>query len=454
MYTNLLKFFLPAVSGILFLTSCKKDVDVVASTGPAAVSTTDKLKDSTLIYSQDLYLWYKQIPGTFNPRTFSGPESIMTALRQFSVEPGFSQPVDRWSFAMKQTDWNRISSGVSGDFGLQVFFHSEGDLRVKAVESASPAGKAGVRRGWRVTAINGNANLTTSNSDFISGNVYKNSSTKFTFLKPDGNTVNISLNTATYQEHPVYLDTIYQAGGKKIGYFVFNSFLGDTTEIYQRFQQMFQRFSSNGINDLIVDLRYNGGGYVTVQKKLANYLVPSSANGSLMMKQEFNNKYTNFNTVDNFKKLGSLNLPRIFFIVSSSTASASELLINNLKPYMEVKLIGPKDTYGKPVGFFPVDVEDWYIFPVSFKSTNKNGEGSYYNGIPVHSQVQDGLDKDWGDQDEACLARAMKFITTGTFQSRIAGKEDERYVEQPNITAVNQALDEPSFKGMIDTRGQ
>ncbi|HWJ02259.1 MAG TPA: S41 family peptidase, partial [Verrucomicrobiae bacterium] len=144
---------------------------------------------------------------------------------------------------------------------------------------------------------------------------------------------------------------------------------------------------------------------------------------------------------------------RLFFIVSGSTASASELLINNLKPYMEVKLVGPRNTYGKPVGFFPIPVGDWYIFPVSFRTTNKNGEGNYFNGIPVNSTVSDGLDKDWGDVSESSLASVLSFIGTGAFRMQpesAQSTELARYKAQTE--AGNQVLDRPAFKGIVDTR--
>lgn len=434
-------------------TACKKDADKDPLTRANNASSEDKLKDTALLYSKDLYLWYKQIPSSFNARGYKDLSELMIALRQYSRESNFTEPVDRWSFAIKKDEWDDISSGISGDFGLDVFFNEENDLRVKSVEVSSPAGLAGVRRGWRITAINGSANLSPDNTSFIVDNVYYSAATDFKFTKPDGSTASISLKATTYREHPVFLDTVYNYGGKRIGYFVFNSFLGDTTEIYNRFQRTFSRFSNENISDVVVDLRYNGGGYVSVQNKLANYLAPQAANGGVMMKQEFNDKFTEYNSTDLFKKLGSLNLPRIFFIVSKSTASASELLINNLKPYMEVVLIGPNNTYGKPVGYFPLEVGDWNIFPVSFRSINKSNEGNYYNGITIHSQVKDGLDKDWGDLQEACLARAIRYITTGSFQTGIEGREQERYKEQPRVNAGNQVLDEPSFKGMVDTRG-
>ncbi len=94
--------------------SCKKSDN--------GVSSEDNLKDQVLQKTRDNYLWHDQIPSDFNPRVYSSPESIMTAIQQFSNEPGFIDPVDHYSFAMKKTEWDNISSGVASDFGLNVFF--------------------------------------------------------------------------------------------------------------------------------------------------------------------------------------------------------------------------------------------------------------------------------------------------------------------------------------------
>lgn len=447
-------FMLMAVAGLVFLQACKKSDVTAGNLNPtpstSATSSADVLKDSALLYTKDIYLWYNQIPSSFNARSYGDLDTLMTAIRKYSVEPGFSQPVDRWSFAVKQTEWDNVSSGIAGDFGLNIFFRAEGDLRVRHVEKESPAGLAGVHRGWRITAINGSTNITTTNAGFIVKNIYQSSSSSVTFQKPDNSSVTLNLTAASYKEHPVVLDSVYTIDSKKIGYFSFNSFLGDTTEIYNEFSRVFNRFASTGVNDVIVDLRYNGGGYVTLSQKLADWLVPSSANGQLLMKQEYNNKYTQYNESETVHKLGSLNLNRIFFIVSSSTASASELLINNLKPFMDVQLIGPSNTYGKPVGFFPIPVGDWYIFPVSFKSTNKNGEGGYYGGLALNSQVADGLDKDWGDTGESCLRDALSYIVSGIYRPMASnGSNTTAYQEQPEVKNSNRILDQPSFKGAI-----
>jgi len=446
--TKKYRFFAPMIVVLALLSSCKKDKGSGGGTTPPPV-VKDKVKDTTIGYTRDIYLWYQQIPSNFDEQSYADPDKIMQAIRKYSTEPGFSQPVDRWSFAMKQTDWDNLSSGVAGDFGFGVFFKQEGDLRVKYVERSSPAGVAGIHRSWRITKINGNSNITSANSDFIVNGVYYSTNSTFTFQKPDGTSVDLSLTNATYQEHPIFLDSVYTAGTKKVGYIVFNSFLGDTTEVYNEFQRIFNKFNTQGVTDVAVDLRYNGGGYVSVAQKLADYLVTSAATGNVMMNQVFNDKYSSWNETSNFSKAGPLNPSRLFFIVSNNTASASELLINNLKPYMDVKLVGPSNTYGKPVGFFPIPVGTWYIFPVSFRSTNKNGSGNYFNGITVDSQQPDGLDKDWGDVSEASLASVLKFVSTGSFTriGEIPGAASQTVT--PALINSNQKLDVRSFRGAV-----
>ena len=415
----------------------------------ASTNSNNALQDSVAAITRDIYLWYQSIPASFNARSYADPNKTMEAVRAYSIEPGYSQPVDRWSFAVLKKDWDKQSQGISSDFGMNVFFFNSTDLRVSAVERASPAGRAGIQRSWRVKQINGNANMSTSNADFIVNAVYYSNSSTFIFTRPSGTDTTITLTASSYQQHPLLLDTVYNAGAKNVGYMVFNSFLGDTTEIKNEFQRVFNRFTSQGVQDVIVDLRYNGGGYVSMENALGNYLVPVAGNGGLAITEKFNDKYTNFNTSTYFRKTGSLDLGRLFVIVSKQTASASELLINSLKPYMDVQLVGPTPTHGKPVGFFPIPVQDWYIFPVSFRTVNKNGDGNYFNGLSLNYKVIDGLDKFWGDRSENCLASTLNYITNGVY-ARIAQLPETATGRV--LQNTNETLGASSFKGAVEKR--
>lgn len=424
----------------LSVVSCRKDRDVVSSVVK---------NDTAANYARDIYLWHNNIPGSFDAHNFSDPNGVMQGIRAFSSEPGFTLPVDRWSFAMLKRDWEKLSSGVGGDFGMNVFFLTNTDLRVSYVEPGSPAGKAGVRRSWHIKQINGNPNVNATNAEGIVQAVYQSSIGTFLFERPNTTDTTITLKASSYKEQPLLFDSVYTTGAGKTGYFVFNSFLGDTVEIQNEFTRIFNKFNSEHIQNLVVDLRYNGGGYVSVQNLLANYLAPAAANREVMLKEEFNDRYSSYNVTQRFNKKGTLDLNRLFFIVSQNTASASELLINSLMPYMDVQLIGPASTHGKPVGFYPIPVFDWYIFPVSFRTVNKNGQGNYFNGLSLSHQVPDGLNKDWGDTGEGCLNAVLFYINNGSYAPRMAVSPQLRMALTEEVLGLNERLGQPKFKGMV-----
>lgn len=443
------------VVAVLFFVSCKKNVDDSTTNPPPGDSTNnpspdDLIKDTVLLIAQDVYLWNTQIPASFNARSYADPVAEMQGIRQYSHETGFTDPVDRFSFAIKQTDWDNVSNGVQQDFGMSVFFNNATDLRVKYAESASPSGQAGIKRGWQIIKINGNAQIDTSSAtiDRIVNAVFYSSNSSFTFKKPDGSTVNISLTAATYQTHPIFADSVYTVNGKNIGYLALNSFLGDTTEIYNGFSTVFSNFQAQNVSEAIIDLRYNGGGYVSIAEKLANYLVPTADNNQVMYKQTFNANYSSYNSTTKYKKLGGLNIDKIFFIVSDNTASASELLINALKPFVDETLVGPAyNTYGKPVGFFPIPVGDWYTFPISFKSVNKDGNGNYFNGFTIDHPTADGVDKNWGDVNENCLKSILTYINTGVFGFAQTGSVNiSGATAKSNLPSVNSRLQTTTFR--------
>lgn len=425
---------------LLLLGSCRKDN---VSNGASRA-----IMDTSWAYTQEVYLWYKSLPSNLNVGSYEDPNALMQAIRKYSVEPGFSDPVDRWSFALKKTEWDNVSAAISKDVGISIFFRNETDLRVSHVEPASPAFKAGVRRSWRIVGINGNTTINTQDATItrIRNAIGNSTSVRLDFVKPDGGEVSLTLTAEQYNESPVYLDSIYTVGTKKVGYMVYNSFLGNIQSIKNRFAAIFTNFVAEDIDELIIDLRYNGGGYVELQNELANYLVPSAGNGDVMIKEIFNDKYNSMmDTTINFSKKGSLNLDRIFFITTKNSASASELLINSLQPYMETRLVG-KPTHGKAVGSFNLSAGDWLIFPISFRTINKNNQGNYFNGMTVDANVNDGLDKNWGDIEEACLASALHYISTGSYSNVSPRQQTDELLEYSN-DVLN-----PRFKGAIEQR--
>ncbi len=425
---------------LLVATGCKK------YQGPGGADRA--ILDTAWAYTQELYLWYKSLPRSIDFRSYSDPNQLMEGIRKYGIEPGFAAPVDRWSFALKKSEWDNISAAITTDFGISVFFHDETDLRVSHVEPGSPAYGAGIRRGWQITAVNGNNVINTQDATVqrIVAAIYNSAAVTLALRQPDGATVSVALTAAQYAENPVYLDSIYQVGTKKVGYMVYTSFLGEIPKVKARLGKVFNRFSSAGIDDLIVDLRYNGGGYVELQNELANYLVPVAGDNGVMIRHRFNDKFTDLmDTTIYFSKKGNLDLQRVFFITTRNSASASELLINSLQPYMETRLIG-KSTTGKAVGYFNIGVGDWYIFPVSFRSLNKNDEGNYFNGLPVDANVNDGLEKGWGDVEEACLASVLHYIATGSY-SNLSPRRNADVLLEENNERLNRR-----FRGAVEQK--
>lgn len=435
--SNIAKFTVGSlIAFALMVVSCKQNDLDPQNTNPSTTTTTTTadIRDSLWAYMQDVYLWYDKLPSNFNPRSYATPESEMDALRAY-------QPLDQWSFVEKASSFNSyFSDGETSDFGFWIKYDANNDLRVRYVYAQSPAGKAGVERGWKLTTINGQSVKSLSDDALISA-FYEATSTTFGFQKPDGSTATAPLTTATYTLNTILYNKIYEVAGKKVGYFVFNSFTGTPSQ--NELKTVLSTFEAAGVNEMIVDLRYNGGGDVDTQVMLANALAPSSVSrSSVMFSYLHNTKLSAWNETIRFSKTGSLNLSRIFFITSAASASASELLINNLKPYLDVKTIG-KTTHGKPVGMYGFEVMDYVIAPIAFKTVNAKNVGDYYDGIAVDADVADGLDKNWGDPLESCLASALAYIQTGSFatttQARISVETE----------ASNRPLDQKSVRDLV-----
>lgn len=275
-----------------------------------------------------------------------------------------------------------------------------------------------------------------------------------------------SLNVASYSINSVLYDAVLEVGSKKVGYLVFNQFLGTSSQT--ELSNSIAKFETNGVQYVIVDLRYNGGGSVETCEKFCNLLAPPSANGKIMYSYKMNPELTQYyasekySLTSTFTKANSFQPIKIYFIVSGGTASAAELLINNLRPYYNgnLYLIG-QTTYGKPCGFWATPIgytdtqttpkEGYDLYAVSFESVNANNEGGYYAGMTPGTakypgiKAYDSYNLSWGDVNDACLAQAISHISSGAFKISTQSK-----VKSVNVTPVSN-LDR-QFKGMIDFR--
>jgi carboxyl-terminal processing protease len=515
-YTYLKVLMLLSIS--LFM-ACKKDSPAPQQPPVVATASRDELtKDSIFLYTKELYYWNTSLPTyeVFKPRGFSSNEAELYALTQYSSDPSTGKPYEfvngssqpKYSFFEAVTTAGKVAAlkadvnGTADDYGFSVNYQTTSDLRVKYVYPNSPASLQGLTRGCRITSINGRTNLTYSNAtiNFLNDAIFgTNSSIALTFVGLDNVIRTVNIASATYTENPILFTNVYTVGSKKIGYLVFNSFTNNATTALRT---VFANFATQGVTELVVDLRYNGGGFVSTATDMINLAAPLNQNGNVMYTTQYNgflqglttarrkasvlahqplldgdDKLQTFTTgvngkfatyadldysaastdnIERFAKSGSLSLSRIYFIVTESTASASELVINSLKPVMDVKLIG-ETTYGKPVGFFPIRIDKVDMYVPEFETKNQAGVGGYYSGLTVDKEAFEDLTKAWGDESETLLSYALLYARTGSFVTTAAKTASLKAsstvmparLSSTELKQVASSLDQNSFKGML-----
>jgi carboxyl-terminal processing protease len=293
------------------------------------------------------------------------------------------------------------------------------EIRFSQVYPGSPAGVAGFQRGYRLLAINGRSIAQIEAGEGLGaalGPPQAGLSRSFTVADTAGQQMTETLSKAVVTINPVPLATVIG----NTGYILFNTFI---TSASNQLRAAFAELGMANVNNVVVDLRYNGGGLVDVSEVLASLLRGPGHESDIYSETIFNSardaeisaayKRTFFHTEAN-----ALTLAKIVFITSEGSASASELVINGLAPYFrgqgQFALVGSA-TFGKPVGQFGFDFcnEDYRLRAVTFKSVNADGEGDYFNGLPVNCAAADDVFHPLGNADEASLAAALSYLETG-----------------------------------------
>lgn len=470
-------FYFTLIFAFAVISACKKDKP--ADNGgdndnpPPGGSTIEKVRDSVFLYAKEAYLWNDALPNykTFNPRSFSEGDDLTSLTKevdkisQYKKNPATNLPYEnsltspgeaKYSF-IDEGDVQGELGGSGGDFGFGLHYYNINNvvsLRVTYVYPGSSAANSGLHHGEQILQVNtltSDSFNTESEFDFVV-RALKGSTINLKLRRYDGTTYTTTVSTTPYTINPVITyKTINANGGRKVGYILYNSFTVINNS-KSKLDAAFNSFIANGITDLVVDLRYNGGGSVQTSEYLANLIAPASVGtgtgGRLMYNTYFNSLLTagkasilknqvrkddqgrlyNYGQLDysvagnktQFDKQGTLNIGRVFFIVTGSSASASELTINNLRPVMDVKLIGQK-SYGKPVGFFAININKYQLYVPEFETKNAADQGGYYLGMQPGSADYPGVSdaddvtKDLGDPDERLLKQAINYVNSGGF---------------------------------------
>lgn len=395
-----------ALSAIVVTIALLWSSSATAQSGPSNCSTV-----SQNLYVRDvltdLYLWNQFLPSV-NAASYASPEAYLDAVRYRPIDNSYSYITS----AAANTALYGESQYVGFGFSTQI----AGDtVRILQVFPDSPASEAGIGRGDRITLVNGQR-VASMIADGTIGNAFGTADigvvsdiafeTRGTGASHQARLVKRVVTIPT-----VSLTRVFEVGGKRVGYLLFRNFV---TPSFTALDDAFAALSAAGANELVLDLRYNGGGLVDVAVHLASLIGGATTSGQVLATYDHNSKNVSRNKVLRFEAAptGSLTLSQLTVIATRSSASASELVINALRPYMPVAIIGDT-TYGKPVGQYGFTFCDKVLAPVSFSLRNANNQGDYFDGLPATCGVADDPDHDLGDASEGSLAEALTYIRTG-----------------------------------------
>ncbi|MBD2699852.1 PDZ domain-containing protein [Spirosoma sp. BT702] len=429
-----------SVVATLLMASCRKPADVTPATDA-------EVKEWILSNMQTYYFWNDRLPA--NPDKSLAPSPFFYSLL-YNYNNTAVPDRDRFSWIQASADELKASlSGQSKTTGMEYryFYRDQTQSSVGAtvlyVLPGSPAAKAGIKRGDIITKVNGQSLTGTNYTQLISSSV-ESYTFGFATLKNGVLTDTDQTKQVTpivFQEDPVLLDTTYIIGSKTIGYVVYNQFTpgafqsdGSTNNAYdQKLDAIFGKFKQKGVNEMILDLRYNRGGYVSSATNLASLMGKNIDANKVFYSQKWNSNvmadrdkqsgvgWNNQKFVTKSTAIGS-NLSRLYVLTTGSTASASELIINGLRPFMTVNTIGTT-TVGKNVGSITISDKTgaikWGMQPITFKSANALGFTDYGNGFTPAVEVKEPLIgmKALGDLTESLLSEAI-FQISGTRTAR------------------------------------
>jgi len=355
---------------------------------------------------QTEYFWAKETKKNLDVSAYNEPQKLIDDIKYKD---------DRWSFAVTPELYNNATSQKSIGFGFSCHDIETGCL-ITYVRIDSPADKIDLRRGDIIQKINNQI----ATKELIYAKGQEKELLKFDLLRPNNNEhCSGKLRAREYNYKVVKSKTLKTLKNEKVGYLRIDSFLGDN-EILTQIDNSFNNFKKESIQRLVIDLRYNGGGSVDLASKLLDKLVINKENQT-QFTLAWNEAYKNKNQKYTFSySPNALDLKQVLFLTTQNSASASELIISAMKPYLpeeDVVIIGDR-THGKPVGMNGQYDGSYYYFLINFVVKNSLGFYDYFNGLEVSSgcNVSDDPFHEMGDPKEAMLKSALQYIDSGSCQ--------------------------------------
>lgn len=396
-----------------------------AGTVPESQCSVASQKTFVQAVAQDWYYWYNEL-ANISPDNYASAQSYLDALMApittdgTGRDPGFSY------LTTAAEDEARFSSGAYYGFGFRYALVNETpDFYFSDVFEGGPAYIAGLRRSQKLIAIDlGDGfesweSIYARNADSLEVFGPTDAPVSRVFRVDDGGVVRdiavtkAELSTPPIAGEPLLID---REGQTPVGYINFRSFISSAD---QPWRDAATFFGEAGVTDLVVDLRYNGGGLLSVARTVLNLLGGDVANAAPSYIVNFNDKRQAYNQTATFQPEPQTFTPqRIAFITRRGTASASEMLINSLDPHIEVVMVG-EDTFGKAVGQNAFDQNDeacdTRLRLITFETQNGLGEGGYYAGLAATGRIPllpapDGVEFQFGDVNEDSLSTALAWF--------------------------------------------
>lgn len=385
-----------------------------AQSGPRNCSVTSENLYVRAVLDQ-YYLWYRDLPQV-NPANYASPEAYLEAVRYRPRDTSFSYITSRAANEAFYGDSQFVGFGISTQTNAT-------ELRVLQVFPDSPASEAGLARGDHITEINGRSVqdlVTTGDIATAFGESEPGVSSSIVFRHREGESRQVSLTKRVVTIPTVSLTRTFRVDGRTVGYLFFRNFVQPSNAALD---EAFAALKEAGATELVIDLRYNGGGLVSVATHLASLVGGPVTDGRVFGEYRHNDKNTRLNEFLRFENPPqALTLQRLFVITTHGSASSSELVINGLRPHIPVVIIG-STTYGKPVGQYGFSFCDKVLAAVSFSIVNADGQGDYFDGLAPTCAAGDDAEHDLGSAEEASLAEALRYIRTGQCSPTTAAPE-------------------------------
>ena len=452
-----------------FLTAC--DEEWIKPTPKPDPENKVTLKVNEFIYEglRSEYLWENTI--NWNAIDFKKEKDPHAFFKRLIYKD------DRWTNLTDNAEaWNQSFAGISTTYGFDLRFSYIGDTEelvaiVRYVYPGTPADRAGIRRGDLLLKLNGGPITVKNYADFydkptivVNKGILKD---KTLTAEPVG----VAMTAVEMYQDPILKDTVINKDGHRVGYLCYSDYTERSTA---ELIKVFTRFKTAGVTDVVLDLRYNGGGYVSTARALCSILAPEAA---MKKKERFLFKLWNENYMSYWKSKGrndelyetfvdtlgiNMNLNRLYILTGKGTASASELTLTGLTPYMDVVQIGdtthgkfcggivlmPKHLWWDKDASYYQEIKNWGMYVMIYKFSNKRND-EFPRGFAPKYVVKEYLLElyPFGDERDPLLGKALELITgkqvAKARSRRIQPALRELPIDNPNRPLNGKAIDTP-----------